>query len=56
MSIILLVRPCPFKKPIASTEELSDRAVITSFKEIIRNIKGKTFKHRQKDWKSTGSI
>ena len=55
MSIILLVRLCPFKNPISSIVELSDSAIITAFKEIIATIKGQTFKHRQKDLKRTGS-
>ena len=38
MSVTLLVREYPFKKPIASTVEMSDRDVITAFKEIITTL------------------
>ena len=45
----------PFFYPIASTVEMSDRAIITAFEETITTIQGQTFKHRQKDWKRMGS-
>ena len=55
MSVTLLVREYPFKKPIASTVEMSDRDVITAFKEIIKTRQGQTFKNRQKYCNSSGS-
>ena len=56
MSVILLVRSCPFLKPVTSTVELSDRSVNTAFKDILTTIQGQTFKHREKYWNSTVSI
>ena len=37
---------------VASTLELSNRAVITALEEKITAIQGQTFKHRQKNWRS----